>query len=784
MANYNKSFNFRNGVQVDDDNFIVNGNGLVGIGTSIPTEFLDVHGTAKVTGLITATNLTITGFSTFYNDVKVGSGITFNPSTGAVNATIFYGSAVGLTDIYAIAIDGWYINAGNISTSFNVGIGSDIPSSKLDVVGNAKVSGIVTASSFEGYQILVGSESSANKNLMVKVAPKTSNHRYFGTGSANAYFIDGIESPFLTLLPGKTYYFNQEDVSNIGNPLRFYLKADKTSSYSTNIITSAEVPGSPNSYTQITVTDTTPIVLHYQSSNSAYMGNAAQFNSNVVNTPYQITTLAGISATTGIVTAYSFSGFGTNIQGINATNITNGTLSNSRLAQNVSISGIISAPSGIITSLTTTNLSNTGIATITTLSGVNVSVSGIITSPTFVGSLVGIASTARDLTSDARVNITHIGSQTSSIGISTVSTRFYAESIGVGTNSPSSDIHIRRNGQSILQVTSNTAEAIVAVGRSTNLTGNNGALIFGNTSGIYPYSNSRTLDIVNYDTGNLNYYINYGVGGSGNFNWIYGPSANNPLMSLTYQGNLGIGVTNPSVKLQVSGIASVSSLVTQNITATNNITATGVGNSTSVSILYVYGGKSQILKSNGTEIFPTLLENGNLDINSGISTFNNIKVLDKITAGTGLFGYNAVGAYNVVEQTTAIDIFGSIGVGISTNSMPAYDEDASRNRRITCLGPGNNSFGAAFGYVNIGTANETNNALTVSGSAYVSGNLGIGIANPKGVLDLVSTTQPLYLPRMTTAQRNLIVGISSGAVIFNTSVNEFQGYTGTAWVTF
>lgn len=26
MANYNKSFNFRNGVQVDDDNFIVNAN--------------------------------------------------------------------------------------------------------------------------------------------------------------------------------------------------------------------------------------------------------------------------------------------------------------------------------------------------------------------------------------------------------------------------------------------------------------------------------------------------------------------------------------------------------------------------------------------------------------------------------------------------------------------------------------------------------------------------------------------------------------------------------------
>ena len=48
MANYNKSFNFRNGVQVDDDNFIVNANGLVGIGTSIPSEVLDVYGNIRL----------------------------------------------------------------------------------------------------------------------------------------------------------------------------------------------------------------------------------------------------------------------------------------------------------------------------------------------------------------------------------------------------------------------------------------------------------------------------------------------------------------------------------------------------------------------------------------------------------------------------------------------------------------------------------------------------------------------------------------------------------------
>ena len=42
MASIRKSFSFRNGVQVDEDNFIVNANGLVGIGTSIPNEALDV----------------------------------------------------------------------------------------------------------------------------------------------------------------------------------------------------------------------------------------------------------------------------------------------------------------------------------------------------------------------------------------------------------------------------------------------------------------------------------------------------------------------------------------------------------------------------------------------------------------------------------------------------------------------------------------------------------------------------------------------------------------------
>ena len=83
MANIRKQFNFRNGVQVDDDNLIVSPTGLVGIGTSVPTEALDVRGNLTVTGFATASELrsptlTISGNATIGSleiDTVVASGV-------------------------------------------------------------------------------------------------------------------------------------------------------------------------------------------------------------------------------------------------------------------------------------------------------------------------------------------------------------------------------------------------------------------------------------------------------------------------------------------------------------------------------------------------------------------------------------------------------------------------------------------------------------------------------------------------------------------------------------
>ena len=116
------------------------------------------------------------------------------------------------------------------------------------------------------------------KTFTVTVASKTAAHRYNGSGSSNGYKIDGKEAPFLTLTPGRTYKFDQSDSSNNGHPLRFYLEANKTTAYTTNVTTSG-TPGSSGAYTQIVIADTTPMVIHYQCSSHALMGNGVQTNS-------------------------------------------------------------------------------------------------------------------------------------------------------------------------------------------------------------------------------------------------------------------------------------------------------------------------------------------------------------------------------------------------------------------------------------------------------------------------------------------------------------------------
>ena len=122
---------------------------------------------------------------------------------------------------------------------------------------------------------------------VVKVATKTSKHRYNGSGHSSGFTLDAQEAPFLELNPGMTYKFDQADSSNSGHPLVFYQEADKTTGYSTGVTTNG-TPGNAGAYTQIVTSDTNPTILHYQCSSHSLMGNCMQMNTAFDRTAHQI----------------------------------------------------------------------------------------------------------------------------------------------------------------------------------------------------------------------------------------------------------------------------------------------------------------------------------------------------------------------------------------------------------------------------------------------------------------------------------------------------------------
>jgi hypothetical protein len=626
MANYNKSFNFRNGVQVDDDNFIVNANGLVGIGTSIPTEFLDVYGTAKVTGLVTATNLTITGVSTFYSNVRVGSGITMYASTGIVSATAFYGDASNMTGVQQVAVDGWIVNAGNLSTTSKVGIGTTLPYHSLQIgqnpltgngfsvdafTGNVNATGIITAPSFVG-------------NLTGNI-----------TGNINSIGV----STFTTLKVG----------------------------------------------TGVTITD--GIV-----NSNSFVGNlTGNINSSGVSTFSTLKVGTGVTINGGIVTATSFSG---------------------PLTGNVT------------------------------------------------GNLTGIATTALTLPSSATISITSVNSGFSSTGIATITDTLYVTGkIKVGTaTAPEADIEVNKTGiSSIRVISSNNDIASIGIGRSAEIR-------TGNVNNLYPYSTRNSLDIINSNAENVNYYLDYGSAGvgTGNFNWIYGQSPSSPLMSLTYGGNLGLGITNPQSKLHVVGTSYITGITTidsnldvnQNLYVYGNITFNGsLNGNLGITTFSRLGISTNTISTNSYEFFvggdpvsgegvsitkTSIRASGNIRSTSITSTnINNSGIITSILGFVGPLTGNVTGtvtgnvtgtattAYGAYNLTGSPDIIvSSVGIGTTTIVNVATD----------LYVVGNSEF---YGNVGIGTSIATSK-LYVVGDARVSGvttsqngfTSGIGVTNP------------------------------------------------------
>jgi len=176
MANIRKSFNFRSGLQVDNDNFVINSNGLVGIGTSVPTTYLlNVHGDTRITGLATVNNVfvseglevlsgvTTVGFITAtsgnVSGMLTASNLTVNGQLTVGNNTvdnlIGYAFTTFISDNNGVGLHTTSKIGINTSTSpggssRELTVTGDVEVTGLTTTGTLKVDGVATASTFSG----------------------------------------------------------------------------------------------------------------------------------------------------------------------------------------------------------------------------------------------------------------------------------------------------------------------------------------------------------------------------------------------------------------------------------------------------------------------------------------------------------------------------------------------------------------------------------------------------------------------------------------------------------
>ena len=903
MADIRKTFNFRDGVQVDDEVLVVRGN-RVGLGTTSPDQLLDVRGNANITGVTSTVNFNVTGVGTF-NQIKLGSGIILG-NAGVITATTFSGDGASLTNI---PTSQWTdVGAASIYNDGSVGVGTTNPANPFQVggdpnngigvgfstSGNIKASGIITATTFSGAlngsvtgnvtgnltgnadtatyagvagvatvaQNLTGNPSISVTNvnasgvgtfpnlvttdlstvtlkgynslraphgttttIVVTVAAKTSAHRYNGSGSSNGFKLDGVEAPYLTLTPGRTYRFDVSNGTNAGHPLRFYYDVDKTTPYTTGVTASGNA-GVSGSYVDLVVSDTTPSVLHYQCSSHSKMGNSVQTGSNILDTEHNsevrgtLTATSLVGALTGNVagnvtgnltgTAVTSTTFFGNVTG---TGITATTFTGSLVGGVTgNVTGLINSVGvSTITRLSTTNITATGISTFTDIdisgtadlpnvytSGIgtftrsfatNLNVSGV---STFGNNIVAQANLDVDgLTTLDDVNVSSAATISRAVvsalnvsGVTTSAGGFIGNVTGniTGTSGGLTGTpNIIVNGIKATGVTTVGVLTATSIGIGTDTA--NANLQIHNASGassIVVGQNSAVADnnlqlrygggASSYSTSDSVDLINYGDGnlnsfitGTSNFNWLKGNS--NILMSLTDSGNLGIGKTDPTDRLHVQGNARITGVTT----FTGNVTMSNL----TVPILNI------------ADVSANLIGNVN---SAGISTFR-LMHIDGVGEGIGVGGTasgNFINAGNTPLNTTFVG-------SATTNTSRIFSREGAvgvGTDRFTHLGGGSVP------------SLEVRGATMIHGGFFKVGGKSSPVTdqNARSLIDFSEATSAhdagnplapvayMIVPRGTTAQRNALRdGISgsttlmTGSMYYDTDLNKLCVYDNGGW---
>ena len=679
MANIKKNFNFRNGVQVDDDNLLVTATGLVGIGTTIPVESLDVRGNVIITGFTSATSANI-GFltvTTFEPTNIIGAGLSVK--SGIVTATgtgilTYFGDASNLLGMPTSQWEDVDVGLGFTSiynTGGNVGVGTEDPRTTVQVggnvdaaqrgvgissAGNINASGIITAASFVGDltgNIVSGSTFSGNIDLNADLDVD---------GHTN---LDNVSVAGVTTFSGNVDIDAHTFLDNVS------ISGVTTTTGNVDINADVDVDGHTN------------------------LDNLS---------------VAGVSTFSGPIVGTSGATINSVTIGIEAPSAISATASNL----------LLTSDGG------TTSISNDlGVTGVSTFSN-DVAVAGIITTKNLL--VTGVT------TFSGAVNATSI-----EVPNATITTK-----LGVGTtDTPVSDIQVTKTNLAEVQICSTSSIAQLNVGKEVGTGKTQTSQIrFGGGAGA-PYSASGTsLDIINYDTGNFNYHLsgNNAAGVQGDFHWHKGINSAR-LMTLTgVGGSLGIGNTQPTKALDVTGAGNF----TGDVNVGNNLIVNGL----------LLGNVQGSLTGN---VSGTLAGNTNTTV--GISTLNNLSVAGVATFTTGVetatigIGTTAFNATVRINDTPASSIVVSSSGQIAIQSNEIFDDPT------------------------VGVDINASNATAVFSA------IGVGATTLSSAVDFASagpsaTSRFMIPPKVTTTQRNNLTGVVAGALVYNTSLNRLELYKG------
>ena len=700
MANFSKSFNFRNGVQVDNDNFVVNPQGLVGIGTTVPTEILDVLGGAKISGVSSLTTVNVS------TAITIGS-ISIDASSGILTATKFVGDASGLTNIVAISTAGFTELSGTLSTTSSVGIGSTQPDFQLDVLGDFRVVGPST---------LTGITTVGSK-LFAKTLDIEGISSYRSSTGITTILGGTVVSKNLDVLGVSTFSGNVDVNGELLDTVQLNVSGIATISSATinnlNPVTSFSVTGVSTFTGAIDANGTLDVDGDTQLDDLNVAGVATFSKSIDLNAGLDVDGQSDLDevVVAGVSTFSSLVDVNNRLDVVGGANIDQANVSGvSTLTGNVSF--------GSSASFANTKQLYFGdslrIFSRTDGAEVDASLQNPKGDVEIQGGQINIGNIGTGLT----ITGTYAGFTTSKVTLFSSGVK-KLETVGSGVS-----------------VYNQLNIANTDVGTYT------GVIRFGITGGGFGYGDlGNSLDIINLHNGNFNYYLDgggSGTGPEGDFHWIKG-AGNDPLMTLRNSGNLGIGISLPTTKLQVQGSVQVSGIST----FTGQITAgAGVSGNVTGDLTGTVTGELQ----------------GNVVATSGISTF-----VDTLNSGFAEFSSNGVGIGTTASEQ-ALSINQSAGSRVYVNKT---------------------------GVVGIKTDVEYANVdLKVEGRAVVSG-IGIGTDVLTSAVDFskAGVGQPspfngrsyMYPPKITTSQRNSLVGVAEGALIYNTTSSQLQIYTD-AWV--